>query len=98
VTGEELAGLIRSLVGVPLRTRTGLRFHVLDADERAVLYEISGVPRGGRLDSYVRAVEYRQGGGSLADPLDLQALDRSNRMAVYEWAVLKQLGLLDSSE
>ena len=95
MTGEELAGMIRTLVGVPLRTRTGLRFHVLDVDERAVLYEISGTPRGGRLDSYVRAVEHRQGGGSLADPLDLQALDRSDRMAVYEWAVLKRLGLLE---
>jgi len=95
VTEDELAERIRSLIGEPLRTKTGLPFRVLDVDTRAVLYEIGGTPRAGRLDSYVRAVEHRQGGGSLAEPLDLQALDRSNRNAVYEWAVLKRLGLLD---
>jgi hypothetical protein len=95
VTGEELAERIRTLIGEPLRTKTGLPFRVLDVDARTVLYETNGTPRAGRLDSYVQAVEHRQGGGSLAEPLNLQALDHSNRNAVYEWAVLKRLGLLD---
>jgi len=89
-----IAERIRGLIGQDLATMRGRPFQVVRVTDSTVVYRANGSDRQGQTKNYNAVLDHLDSGNQIGGPRDIQRLCPGDRNAAYEWAVLRQLGIL----